>query len=197
MTVVIALVDVNHVLVLPRASLKPGGGRDGLDHRFEALSVVHIARQDFPLQRQSASIDREVALDAPFAPVRRVWPRLWPPPGAGMLAASTGTREKSISSCVRNSASSTSWSRSQTPACCQSHNRRQQVIPLPQRRTKRMPVSAVRSGSRGRPPLGLSRSVGNSGATFSQSASGNIGLAILTSYSASPGGALDRTQPVC
>jgi hypothetical protein len=65
----------------------------------------------------------------------------------------------------------------QTPASFQSRSRRQHVMPLPQPiswgsisqgmpllKTKRMPVRAARSGTGGRPPFGLRRRFGSSGA---------------------------------
>jgi hypothetical protein len=64
------------------------------------------------------------------------------------------------------------------PAVAQSRSRRQQVIPLPQPiswgrysqgmpvfSTNKIPVSAARSGTRGRPPFGLGGSGGSNGAT--------------------------------
>lgn len=72
--------------------------------------------------------------------------------------------------------------------------RRQQVMPHPQPNfrerysqgqpvltTKRMPVSAARSGTRGRPPLGLGRSGGKSGVIRSHRASGSNGLTMTSS----------------
>jgi hypothetical protein len=83
----------------------------------------------------------------------------------------------------------TRWSVSHTPACCQSRRRRQQVMPepqpiswgsishgMPERRTNRMPVRAARSGTRGRPPLGLGGSGGRSGSITAHRSSGRRGL---------------------
>jgi hypothetical protein len=66
--------------------------------------------------------------------------------------------------------------RSQIPACRQSPERRQQVMPEPQpkcfgsigqrmplRSTKRIPVRQARSDTRGRPPCGFSMQAGRSG----------------------------------
>jgi hypothetical protein len=75
-----------------------------------------------------------------------------------------------------NRSKRTRCKRSQTPASCQSRSRRQHVTPLPQPiswgnsshgmpvfNTKMIPVSAARSDTRGRPPLGLGGSTGRSG----------------------------------
>ena len=101
-------------------------------------------------------------------------------------------RDQSIRSASPKRFSSVVCSRCQTPACCQSRKRRQQVIPDPQPiswgryshgipvlSTNRMPVSAARSGMRGRPGFSLSqRGGGSSGATTAQSSLLTSGLAI-------------------
>jgi hypothetical protein len=94
------------------------------------------------------------------------------------------------------------WSRCQTSALFQSRSRRQQVIPDPQPisrgrysqgmpvfSTKMIPVSAARSGTRGRPPFGFGGSRGISGSTSAHSSS-------LTSCLAMPARSLqDPGQP--
>jgi hypothetical protein len=80
---------------------------------------------------------------------------------------------------------------SHTPASCQSFNRRQQVMPQPQpnscgkysqgqpvRAMNSMPVSAARSGTRGRPPLGLGLCGGSKGSMIDHNSSVSNGLAI-------------------
>ena len=75
------------------------------------------------------------------------------------------------------------------PAACQSRSRRQHVMPdpqpiswgsisqgMPERSTNRMPVSAARFGTGGRPPLGLGRSGGRSGSTMAHNSSETSGL---------------------
>ena len=82
-------------------------------------------------------------------------------------------------------------SAAQTPATCQSRSRRQQLIPDPQPisagsisqgrpdfSTNKMPVSAARSESRGRPPFGFGRSRGSSGSIAAQRSSGTRGFAM-------------------
>ncbi len=53
--------------------------------------------------------------------------------------------------------------------------------------TKRMPVKQARSGTRGRPPLGLGGSGVSSGATMTQSTSGRRGLLMALVYHAATG----------
>jgi hypothetical protein len=121
-----------------------------------------------------------MALAARFAAIRRIRPGLRAPLLAGAKALSTLARRQSILS-ASPKRSKTDWcKRAQTPACCQSRKRRQQVTPLPQPiswgnisqgmpllSTKRIPVKAARSGTRGRPPFGLGGSGGNSGLMLS------------------------------
>lgn len=72
----------------------------------------------------------------------------------------------------------------QTPASCQSRSRRQHLMPEPQPISRgsnsymmpvisanMMPVNQARSGTRGRPPLGLGGSGGSSGATMAHNSS--------------------------
>jgi hypothetical protein len=133
-----------------------------------------------------------VMLAARLAPVRRVLPRLFAPPFARTAALSRLAREKSIRSAWRKRRRSSSCSRSQTPATCQSRSRRQQVMPQPQPiswgshshwmpvfNTKRIPVSAARSGTGGRPPLDRGGRGGMSGSSTAQSLSLTNCFAIL------------------
>ncbi len=78
------------------------------------------------------------------------------------------------------------------PACCQSRSRRQQVMPLPQPisagryshgspvlSTNRMPVSAARSGTGGRPPFGQGLAGGSNGSIILHKSSGKRGFDAL------------------
>ena len=65
--------------------------------------------------------------------INRARPRLGAPFFAWTWLESTTARDHSISPAARNRASSTSCSRSHTPACCHSSRRRQQVTPEPNR----------------------------------------------------------------
>jgi hypothetical protein len=93
-----------------------------------------------------------------------------------MLAESSAARDQSMRPREPRRSSSKRCSRSHTPARCQSRSLRQQVLPLPQPNslgkdcqgqpvfsTNTMPVSAARSGTRGRPPFGFGGSGGRSG----------------------------------
>ena len=124
-----------------------------------------------PLAARPAAVGRVRAAElAPF----------W----AGTDALSSEHRPQSIAFAVPSRSSSTRWSLAHTPALCQSRKRRQQVMPQPQPiswgsiaqgmplwSTNRMPASALRSSTGGRPPFGLGRCGGNSGATTAHSLS--------------------------
>jgi hypothetical protein len=140
-----------------------------------------------------------MALAARFATIRRIRPGFLAPLLAGAKALSTLARLQSILSASPKRSNSAWCRRVHTPAFCQSRRRRQQVTPLPQPSswgsisqgmpllsTKRMPVKAARSGTRGRPPFGLGGSGGNSGAMLSHRASLTNGLLIRRGQAARP-----------
>lgn len=150
-----------------------------------------------PRQLQSEGdalrIGDDVALRARLAPIGRVRARRWPPLLAAIEALSREARLKSMPFWRPSRSRSACCRRSHTPAFCQSRKRRQQVIPepqpisrgsnshgVPERSTNRIPVSAARSEVRGRPPFGLARSGGSSGAISAHRPSGRSGLAIST-----------------
>ena len=142
-------------------------------------------------ERGAAPVRHHMALRARFAAIRRVRSGSAPPFFAGMLALSRQARSQSIWSASPSSSNKTWCRRSQTPASCQSCNRRQQVMPEPQPisagsisqgmpalSTKMMPVRQARSGMRGRPPVGFAGSGGSNGAMRFQSSSETNGLLI-------------------
>jgi hypothetical protein len=108
------------------------------------------------------------------------------------LLESTTARDQSIRWALCNWRSNSRWSCAQTPAFCQSRNRRQQVMPLPQPSskgrsrqarpllsTKRIPVSAARSEIGLRPGCFLRRALfGSKGSTTNHSESSMSGFAI-------------------
>jgi hypothetical protein len=150
-------------------------------------------------QRNALPIHHEVVFGAELAAVDRVRPRLFAPLFARTLKLSRLDRLQSMAASSPSQLRSLSCSRCQTPACCQSRSRRQHVVPLPQpssvgksrhgqpvRRTKTMPPSAARFGTRGRPPFGFGGSFGSRGSMASQSASGTSIDAFMGRHHASP-----------
>jgi hypothetical protein len=120
----------------------------------------------------------DMPLAAELAPVRRIRPCLFAPRWLAALAPSMLTRLQSMASYPRNRASNARCRRSHTPSLCQSRSRRQHVMPLPKPiscgksshgmpacSTNRMPFSADRSSTRGRPPLAERAAFGSSGSS--------------------------------
>ena len=172
---------------------------DGIDERDELRGVVGVGRREANHQWDTAPIHHNVVLGAEFASVDRIRPRLLAPLFARTLRLSTLARDQSMAASSPSQLSSLVCNRSQTPASCQSRSRRQHVVPLPQpssfgsnrqgqplRKTKTMPTRAARSGTRGRPPLGLGGSSGRSGAMASQRTSGTRDEAFMARHHASP-----------
>lgn len=162
---------------LARTPSRPLDGLDGIHGLLEHRGVIDISCGQLDRERDALSIDNKMPLCALLAAIRWIFPGFFAPPGEGTVEASIEARLQSMRSAWPNRSNKTWWRRSQTPSSCQSRRRRQQVIPLPQpiswgsisqamplRSTKRMPVKAARSGTRGRPPLGFGLSGGNNGA---------------------------------
>lgn len=140
-------------------------GRNRLDQRIELRDVVAIRTAQDDGERDALRIDDEVMLAAELAPVRWIRASFFPANMARTEELSTMARAMSSWPRRRNSASSVSWMRCQTPASCHATNRRQQAVPepqpiscgsrfqaMPERSTNTMPVSTARSGV-GLPPL--------------------------------------------
>jgi hypothetical protein len=192
--IVVAFVGMQFVRPSTRPPASPFDRFDGFDQVFEDDRVVDIGRREPDREWDALPIDHDVALGAGLATVGWVGTNLLvctAPLLVGTLEPSRLARDQSILSASPNRSRSARWRRCHTPACCHSRNRRQQVTPLPQPSswgkyshgspvlsTKIMPVSAARSGTRGRPLLGLGGSGGSSGAIASHSASLTSGLAI-------------------
>src|SRR5207237_7593017 len=132
--------------------------------RLEELAVVVVGRGLPVGQRRAMPLDQDVIFRAGLAAIGRIGAGLGPPLLARRLALSRLPRLQSIRSASPSRSSNRVCSRCQTLARFQSRSRRQQVIPLPQPisrgkysqgrpvfSTNRIPVSAARSGTRGRP----------------------------------------------
>lgn len=166
-------------------------GRDGIDGGLQHPAVVDVSGRQGHGQRDAVGVDDDVALRARLAAVGRVRPGLPAPLFAGTLALSSAARLQSIALALPSRSRRTWCNLSQTPEACQSRSRRQQVMPEPQpiscgsishgmplRNTNKMPVSAARSSTGGRPPFGRGGRDGNSGATTAHSSSLTRGFAM-------------------
>src|SRR5688572_944623 len=107
-------------------------GRDRVHQRQQLEDVVVVTGRERERERGASSAADRLVLRAASGAVYRAWTCLLAPPTARMWELSITARDQSIRSASCNFASSTSCSRRQTPACCHSCNRRQQVIPEPQ-----------------------------------------------------------------
>jgi len=166
--------------------------RDGIDQRNSHFRIVNVGAGMLNRQRGALTVHDQMAFGALLSAIRRVWARLRPPKTARTEQESNADVDQSMASAMPNSSSRTSHIFCQTPAMCQSRNRRQHVIPLPQPiscgkyshgvpvlSTNRIPVRQARSGVRGRPPLDLGGSGGMCGLIRSHSSSVSSGLAMI------------------
>ena len=173
----VALIRVQFVGTFPRPSPRAFNRIDGVNCRLKLRRLVDVGSCQHDCERDALAVDHKMALRALFAAICWILPGFFAPPGEGTVEASIAARLQSMRSAWPSRSKRTWWRRSQTPACCHSRRRRQQVMPLPQpsslgsisqgmplRRTKRMPVKAARLDTRGRPPFGFGFSGGNSGA---------------------------------
>ena len=152
---------------------------------------MHVRRRQHQGRCDALGIDQDVALGPRLVTVGRVWAGQRTPLFAGTLALSSKHRDQSIVFARPSRSSSTRWSLAHTPAAFQLQSLRQQVMPQPQPiswgsisqgmpdlSTNRMPVSALRSSTGGRPPLDLGLGGGRSGATEAHSSSLTSALAM-------------------
>jgi hypothetical protein len=190
---IVSLVGVQFVRPAARPSAPALDRWDRVEQRLQHLAVMAIGRAQQTGERGALAIDHDVALGPRLAAIGRVGADLRAPLFAGTAALSTAARLQSMRSASLSRFNSSWWRRSHTPARCQSRKRRQQVMPQPQPiscgsisqgmplfSTNRMPVSAARSETGGRPPFGFGRGGGNSGATTAHSSAETRGFAMVS-----------------
>jgi hypothetical protein len=183
----------------PRPSPRPDDRRDLVDQGEQLGRVVDVGRREADGEGDAPLVDDEVVLGARLAAVGRVRPGRLAPLLARTLRLSTLARLQSMAASSPSQLSTVVCNRSQTPASCQSRSRRQQVVPFPQpssfgrsrhgqpvRRTKMIPPSAARFGTRGRPPFGLGGSLGKIGSIASQRSSGTRDWMFMISHHVTP-----------
>ena len=189
---IIGAITLNTVRPLTRSATFTGNRRNSFNQWQKLRNIMAISAGNFHRQRDSTCVSNQMVFSARFASIRGIWARFRPPKTARTDPESASAREKSILSACRSLLRKTRCTLSQTPAFCQSLNRRQQVMPLPQLiswgrysqpmpvlSTNRMPVRAARSGMGFRPGyrnrLGF---FGISGSMSFHNSSSNIGLAM-------------------
>jgi len=102
-----------------------------VEQRDQLRDVVAVAAGERERERDPGRIDEEMMFRAFPPPVDRARARFGAPFFACTWLASTIARDHSISPAARNRANNSACSLSQTPACCHSSSRRQQVYPDP------------------------------------------------------------------
>lgn len=155
----VASVILNNFRFAQRTSAFSSNGRNRLDQRIKLRDVVAIRGSQDDRERDALRVDDEVVLTAELAPIRWVRAGFFPASIARTEELSTMARAMSSWPRRRNSASSVSWMRCQTPASCHATSRRQHAVPepqpiscgsrfqaMPERSTNTMPVSTARSG---------------------------------------------------
>jgi putative spermidine/putrescine transport system substrate-binding protein len=191
----------------PRSSSRADDGWNGVEQRDELSRIVGVGGREADCQWNTGLVHDEVVLGAGLAAVGRVRPGRRAPFLARTLRLSALARDQSMAASSPSQFKSRSCSFCQTPTACQSRNRLQQVMPLPQpssfgssrqghpvRKTKTMPARAARGGTRGRPPVGFGGSFGNRGSMASQRASGTRDEAFMVCYHATPSGFETRSK---
>jgi len=184
------------------AAHRPNAG----EQLLEPLGVVFVRRAELYREGEAPRVYQHMVLRARFAAIRRIRAGLVAPFFAGTLEASSAARDQSMADAALSSSSKTWCNLRQTPASFQSRSRRQHVMPLPQPiswgsisqgmpllRTKRIPVKAARSGTGGRPPFGLRRRFGSSGAIRTHNLSPTNAAATSRVYN----GAISRPVSGC
>ena len=173
-------------------------GWNGVHQGNGHFRIMNIGSGVLHSQRDPLAVHNQMPLRAILAPIRGIRACFRPPKRARTEQLSMAEVDQSIPSAKPNSSSRVCQIFCQTPAACQSRKRRQHVMPLPQPisrgrysqgvpvlRTNRMPVRQARSGTRGRPPLGLGGSGGMWGLIRCHSSSVSSGLAMILSSTTS------------
>ena len=167
-------------------------GRDAVQQWLQQRGVRNVGPAQLDGEWDALAVDEKVVFRAGPAAIRRVRADfIGAPFFAAMLEPSIAARDQSMAPRSPSSSSTNRCSADQTPASVQSRILRQHVTPEPQpiskgnmrhwmpvRSTNRIPVSAARSGTRGRPPSGFGSSGGSNGSTRSHSASDTSGFAM-------------------
>ena len=165
----------------------------GIDQGKQLGHVGDIGRRERCRQGNAIRIRDDVVFRAAFRTIGGIGAGFDPPKTARTLELSATARDQSILSACRRWLSRTWWRSIHTPACCQSRIRLQQVMPDPQpiswgkssqgipvRRTKRIPVSALRLSNGFRPGYRKRRlGCGRIGSIKAHKSSGTISFAIV------------------
>ena len=209
---IVAAIALYEVGFATRTSALAGDGRNSIHQRQQLRDVVAVSFGENDTQRNALRIAEEVVLRARLTAIGWVRSSFFPPCTARTLELSAIAREKSTLSASRSRDSNTWWRRSQTPASCHARKYRQQLIPEPQPiswgsipqgipdfKTNRMPVKALRGSMGLRPACRLRRRLdfGSSGSTINQSSSSTSSCAIVPHWNNEIRGIIQVTSPFC
>jgi len=191
---IVCSICVNRFGAFARAALRTFNRFNRMNQRHRHFRVVDVGPRVLDSQRRTVTVHNQMTFRAIFASIRGIRPCFLPPKMARTEQLSIAAADQSTASAWPNSSSKACQTFFQTPATCQSRKRRQQVIPdpapsslgrysqgMPVRSTNRIPVSAFRLGTGGRPPLGFGFGGGKNGWMRSHSSSVSSGLAIAMS----------------
>jgi len=191
---VVSAIAKDEMRTLTGPALLSAHRRYCVHERNELGYIVTVSTGDGEGKWDSLAVGDDVVFGPGFAAIRRIGACLLPPKTARTLEESTMARDQSSRSALFKWANSASNTDCHTPNFCQSRNRRQHVIPHPQpiscgrysqgmpvRSTNRMPVSASRLATAGRPLLLGGLSAGRSGSIRVHNSSGRISRAICSS----------------
>ncbi|CAG4923150.1 hypothetical protein R52603_05138 [Paraburkholderia saeva] len=164
-----------------------------VNERQQLGDIVAVRAGQDGADGNAIGVYEDMVLGTGSRAIRGVRASFSPAPTARTDEESTAAYERSIRPASRNLSSSSSCSRSHTPALRQSFSRRQQVAPEPKPntvgrwfhrrlvfKTNRMPFSAARSDTRGRPGCSLRRGLGggSNGSVRVHNSSSMIGASI-------------------
>jgi hypothetical protein len=188
---IVGAVALHAVRPSARSARLASNRTDAIHQRQQLGHVVAVGRRDLASERNALRVGNQVVLAAQLAAVRGIRAGVRPPPTARTELLSITARDQSMAPAHCNPDSNSKCKRSQTPRFWNSFNRRQQVMPeqpiswgrysqgMPVLRTNKMPVSATRCGTGGRPPLVERFCGGNNGSIKAHKSSGNSGLAMF------------------
>lgn len=172
----------------PSRSPDQAGDRRDLGEQGHQLGdVVAVASGQRHRERDALPVDEDVVLAARTCAIDRAGSAFGPRRAALTWLESITARDQSSCFAARSFVNRTAWSRSHTPASFHAAKRRQQVMPepkpsswgkyshwIPVCRTNRIPHSACRSGTRGRPATAFGVGSGSNGSINSHSSSETI-----------------------
>ena len=130
-TEVVGFVGTELCRSLPRPASSTANRRDGIQQLVRRLAVVDVGSGQQEGDRDALPVCDEMALGSRSAAVSRIGAGRFTPLLAAMDELSRQARLQSADPPDANGLSSSRCSWSQTPAACQSRNRRQHVTPEP------------------------------------------------------------------